>query len=316
MLNIDKTMPAIAGAPERGADANGWYNRPVEILWTCTDALSGIAACGPPTSYSGPDTTSTVITGSATDNAGNTATGSVTLRFDDTPPKILLRMPKNGAVYLLRQKVLASYTCGDKLSGVDTCTGPQESGAGLHAAEASMLNGQHDIDGGKGRESEPARQKRGDPQPPDLSRVDTSIVGSKEFRVNAVDVAGNEASVAHTYHVRYAFFGDFRPVDKRQMAEVVKAGRTIPLKWVLKDARGAFVRDLASFVSLVSAPIPCHTSSRAPLDDKDASSAKALRFAGGTWHYNWRTSKDWRGCRLVQLTLADGTRHYARFLFR
>ena len=51
---LDKTAPAVSTVLERPADANGWYNRPLTVAFTGTDATSGIATC---TSgrYAGPD---------------------------------------------------------------------------------------------------------------------------------------------------------------------------------------------------------------------------------------------------------------------
>ena len=41
-LNIDKTPPTITGAPDRAANAAGWYRDDVTVTFTCGDALSGI----------------------------------------------------------------------------------------------------------------------------------------------------------------------------------------------------------------------------------------------------------------------------------
>ena len=54
-LNYDATPPATTGSsPARPADRNGWYNQPVALSVSGTDATSGIGSCGGP-SYSGPD---------------------------------------------------------------------------------------------------------------------------------------------------------------------------------------------------------------------------------------------------------------------
>jgi len=297
ILNIDKTVPSIHGAPKPAANAKGWHNASVGIEWTCTDALSGIATCGSASSYAGPDSASAIVTGTATDNADNTASGSVALKFDATPPSIDLRAPKNDAVFLLNQKVVASFTCADNLSGV-------------HACES---NG----DERRGWKPRFAPKGKGDHTRYESSYVKTSAVGSQQFRVDADDVAGNEASAVRAYRVRYVVDGSFRAVDKGH-ADVVKAGRTIPLHWVLKDARGAIVRDPASFVSLLSMPVACGGWSKgAAAGGPEPIPANAVRFARGVWHYNMNTPKEWSGsCRQIQLTLADGTTHYARFLFR
>ena len=84
-----------AGAPtidsitfDRPPDSNGWYNHPVQVAFHGTDGGSGIGSCTA-TTYSGPDTSSTTVNGSCTDNAGNTAGGtSPAFKYDSTPPKL------------------------------------------------------------------------------------------------------------------------------------------------------------------------------------------------------------------------------------
>jgi hypothetical protein len=86
-FKVDKTVPAVTTVLERGADANGWYNRPLTVAFTGADGTSGIASC---TSgrYAGPDSTSALIAGSCTDKAGNHAPASFAFRYDATPPSI------------------------------------------------------------------------------------------------------------------------------------------------------------------------------------------------------------------------------------
>src|SRR5262245_14336102 len=44
-IKVDKTPPAISAKASRSPDANGWYNHPVGIGFSGTDATSGIAGC-------------------------------------------------------------------------------------------------------------------------------------------------------------------------------------------------------------------------------------------------------------------------------
>jgi len=42
-----------------------------------------------------------------------------------------------------------------------------------------------------------------------------------------------------------------------------------------------------------------------------------FRFDGTQFIYNWQTSKSWNGtCRLMTVTLIDGTVHIAQFTFK
>jgi hypothetical protein len=71
----------------RGPDFNGWYNHPVGLSWSGSDATSGIAACTSVT-YSGPDRAGSSVSGGCADRAGNSASVGVTLNYDATPPAL------------------------------------------------------------------------------------------------------------------------------------------------------------------------------------------------------------------------------------
>lgn len=85
-LKVDLTPPLVTAAtPSRPPDANGWYRSPLQVAFSGSDALSGLAGCTAP-GYGGPDGAATV-TGTCTDNAGNqSAPTAFGLRYDSTPP--------------------------------------------------------------------------------------------------------------------------------------------------------------------------------------------------------------------------------------
>jgi hypothetical protein len=84
-VSVDKTAPAVHGVLSRQPDANGWYNKPVTVSFSGTDATSGIAGCSSAT-YSGPASANAVVSGSCTDKAGNVGQASVSFAYDSTPP--------------------------------------------------------------------------------------------------------------------------------------------------------------------------------------------------------------------------------------
>ena len=100
---IDKTPPIVAGAgPDRGVDAAGWFNHPVTVAWSGTDATSGIAGCTS-TTYSGPDTASAALSGTCTDRAGNvSAPLASAIAYDATAPTLddVTATPAEAAVQL------------------------------------------------------------------------------------------------------------------------------------------------------------------------------------------------------------------------
>ena len=44
-VRVDLTAPTITGGPTSPANANGWYNTRVQVVFNCTDQLSGVASC-------------------------------------------------------------------------------------------------------------------------------------------------------------------------------------------------------------------------------------------------------------------------------
>jgi hypothetical protein len=87
-LRYDATPPAVTATPSRSPDANGWYNHALEVSFAGTDAGSGLAGCDAAKTYSGPDKADGTVAGSCRDNAGNTATASLPVRYDATPPRL------------------------------------------------------------------------------------------------------------------------------------------------------------------------------------------------------------------------------------
>jgi hypothetical protein len=85
-LRVDKTAPTVTGfTPARPPDYNGWWNHPVTLSFTGTDATSGIGTCDV-VDYSGPDSNGAPISGACRDVAGNSAVGSFPINYDSTPP--------------------------------------------------------------------------------------------------------------------------------------------------------------------------------------------------------------------------------------
>jgi hypothetical protein len=100
-FRFDATPPTgITAGPARPPDHGGWYNRPLAVKWTGSDALSGIASCTT-AGYGGPTNAATALTGSCTDQAGNTS-GPVgyAFKYDSTPPAFagLSLTPRDDAV--------------------------------------------------------------------------------------------------------------------------------------------------------------------------------------------------------------------------
>ena len=128
----DSTPPVIQATVNGTQGSNSWYTSNVVITWSVTDAESSI------TSTSGcenvsltTDTSGVTYTCQAT-SQGGTSSQSVTVMRDTTPPKVTIVTPASGATYARGQEILASYSCVDPISGIDTCTGTVANGANLN----------------------------------------------------------------------------------------------------------------------------------------------------------------------------------------
>jgi pectin methylesterase-like acyl-CoA thioesterase len=111
-VNIDKTAPVINAVPSASANANGWNNTAVTVSFPATDALSGLIwASGPVTLTN--DGAGQVVTGTATDRAGNATTVSLTLSIDKTAPEAFLQFdPATKTVQLFGHDTLSGVTPG------------------------------------------------------------------------------------------------------------------------------------------------------------------------------------------------------------
>ena len=124
-VNIDKTPPTITHVLAPVANLNGWNNSDVTVKFDCHDALSGIASCTADQVVTS-EGANQVVTGTAVDNAGNSAQDPAGVSLDKTDPTITAqadRAPNANGWY--DDDVTVSFTCGDTLSGVDKCPSDQ-----------------------------------------------------------------------------------------------------------------------------------------------------------------------------------------------
>jgi hypothetical protein len=74
-IKVDRTAPAINGAPKTAPNAAGWYGGNVVVGFSCTDNLSGVASCPSDELVSGNGADQSVTSDPATDLAGNERAG-------------------------------------------------------------------------------------------------------------------------------------------------------------------------------------------------------------------------------------------------
>jgi hypothetical protein len=123
-VSLDKTLPSITASVSPAPNANGWNTTPVTVNFTCTDNLSGIATCPTSQQVTSPGANQ-VVTGSATDRAGNTASTSATVNISTTLPTITATVstPPNANGWN-NTSVTVSFQCSGSANPLQ-CSGPQ-----------------------------------------------------------------------------------------------------------------------------------------------------------------------------------------------
>ena len=124
-LKYDDTAPHVTLVPGRASDSNGWFNRPVTVAFSGTDATSGLLSCDAPKTYGGPDDSSASVSGLCRDRAGNAGGAAIGLAYDATAPAVSAvpgRAADSNGWY--NSAVAVGFHGSDSISGVESCTGP------------------------------------------------------------------------------------------------------------------------------------------------------------------------------------------------
>jgi hypothetical protein len=116
IIGLDSTPPAIAALATPPPNAAGWNRTDVTVTFVCSDTTSGVASCPEPVQVS-QEGANQLITGTATDVAGNTASASVSVSLDRTAPAVTIVSPPSGGT-ADDTPVAVQGTVVDALSGV------------------------------------------------------------------------------------------------------------------------------------------------------------------------------------------------------
>jgi microsomal dipeptidase-like Zn-dependent dipeptidase len=369
----DSTPPESTVSLAPAANGNGWNSTDVTATVTATDGDSGIdridytvthGGQATPGSVTRPETSAAVALTAegdstlgfhATDVAGNVeAPNAVTVRIDKTAPTIAWSAsPAANASGWNNGAVTVTFTCGDALSGVASCTGPQtlaSEGAGQsangtaedaagHTASAAVSGINIDrtppivsvtgITNGATYDLGSVPQA-GCATTDALSGVAAAatvhVTGGTSNNVGAYtvscagarDAADNTSSASASYTVRYVFAGFFAPVNNQPIVNALRAGQAVPVKFNLGGNHGL---DVLLGGTASSVPIAC--SATDVVDPVEVT----VSLTGGSqltydpvsdqYQFNWKTDKAWAGsCRRLLVRLDDGSTHSADFQLR
>jgi hypothetical protein len=150
-----------------------------------------------------------------------------------------------------------------------------------------------------------------------------TAVYSGDSNFNATGATPGSTAPIYDQWVQYKFNGFLQPVDNPPFFNSMKAGQVVPVKWQLTDFNNVIICDvgtLAQVNGLKSIQIAC-PSGPVVIDAIEevltSPGSTMFRCDGTQYIYNWQTSKSWAGtCRLMTVTLSDGTTHTALFTFK
>jgi hypothetical protein len=147
IIGVDNDPPTIVATLDPSPNAAGWNKTDVIVSFACSDTTSGIAFCPAPVlvQQEGADQ---VITGTATDIAGNMASASVKVNLDKTPPVLTIISPLPGK-NLEDPSVTVQGTINEALSGVAavTCNGiPATFSNSSFTCNVSLVEGQNTVE--------------------------------------------------------------------------------------------------------------------------------------------------------------------------
>jgi hypothetical protein len=152
----------------------------------------------------------------------------------------------------------------------------------------------------------------------------TGSVGPQSKTVTATDKVGHTKSEICSYSVNYGFSGFLRPINwtAHQVmgtnASTFKAGSTVPVKFVLKDANGNVVQAASPPQWLTPAKGSATTQ---PVDEslysEPATTGTTYQWTGTHYQYNWASPKNgtgyfWR----IGVKLDDGQIYYVNISLR
>jgi hypothetical protein len=315
-IKRDATAPTISGSAAPAANGAGWNNTDVAVSFTCGDNLSGIASCGPDATLSA-DGADQSASGTAVDNAGNTANATVSnIDIDKTKPTIsaAAATSPNGAGWY-NSDVTVQFTCNDALSGIPSGACPANQvlnteGLAVSSTAQTVTDAADNtsdlsnvvtvkidkiapsvalVDG----PANSASYYFGFvPASPTCSASDglsglagacsmsgySTAVGTHTVTASASDNAGNSASASATYTVLdWTLRGFYQPVDMSGVFNTVKNGSTVPLKFEI-FAGTTELMDISAVDTLNVNRVACATGAVEDAIELTATGGTSLRY--------------------------------------
>jgi hypothetical protein len=275
-------------------------------IQSCTAAVA-VGQCNITFTTAGSRTLTATYAGDTGFNGSTSAGAAHTVSKANTTTTITSDLPDPSTV---GQSVVVKYVVSVQLPGAGTPTGNVTVSDGTVNCTGTVASGQCTL-------------VLVTPGPRSLTATyggDTNFNGS--------------TSAIEPHTVNYAFTGFFSPVNNAPVSNAANAGQAIPIKWQLTDSSGVGVSNPNSFgypgliapyagpgtstPGLTSYQVGCSTGDPTDSVEEYAPGESGLIYQGnGNWQINWKTPKSYAGqCRVLVITLSDGTIHMANFKFK
>jgi len=156
-IKIDFYGPQISAVSTPTANAAGWNNTDVTVVFSGTDAVSGLAGCDAPKVVT-EEGAAVRVSGGCEDRAGNRSLMEVALKIDKTAPVVGISSPTSGVFVATKGEIIALFSVFDALDAAPETkaelvqTEDRGSPRGTRPARVTVINGQEieplDIDDG------------------------------------------------------------------------------------------------------------------------------------------------------------------------
>jgi hypothetical protein len=276
---VDTTPPALTLPDDKTVEATGPNGAQVNYSASASDLVDGnVPVTCLPASGSTFALGPTTVNCSATDNAGNTGTGSFKVTVVDTTPPTL-NLPDD-------KTVDATSAAGATVT---------------YSASASDL-----VDGPVAVNCSPAS---GSTFAPGTTTVNCSATD------NAGNKASGSFTVTVKFSLR-GFYQpvDMTPAGSPHVWNTVKNGSTVPLKFEVFAGSTELTDTAIVNQPLKATGVACDTGTADDIE-LTATGGTALRYdsTGGQFIYNWQTPRKAGACYLVTVSMTDGSSLTAYF---
>lgn len=312
-VNIDRTPPGVQPVVTGTLGQNGWYTSDVQVAWAIDEAPGSIiATTGCESSVVSEDTAGVTFSCSVT-SAGGSASSSVTIKRDATPPVLTFGTPSPApnANGWNKTNVSIPFTRSDAMSGLASTSTASPL---VLRTEGANVTGQVVVTDNAGNSatftSVPRSIDKTAPEAemntpedgrtygfyqdvvadfwcndislvsctaptPNGELINTRSAGARTFRVTAKDAAGFTTYHTHSFTVEstFNFSGFLGAVSSPPTLNLVPRGALVPIRWQLPDGRGGYVTNPASFASATVGSLSCGSAAAVPLNDTAAGPA-------------------------------------------